>query len=61
MDFFGLRGLRGACGPRLELTEAFAGFVEVVVLLGKAESQQIVASSGAEEGGAGYRCYAGCG
>jgi hypothetical protein len=61
MDFFGLRGLRGACGPRLELAQAVAGFVEVVVLFGEAESQQVFAAAGAEEGGAGYGGYAGGG
>ena len=44
-----------------ELAQAGAGFVEVVVLLGEAEAEQVFAAAGAEEGGAGDRGDAGCG
>lgn len=44
-----------------ELAQAGAGFVEVGVSFGEAESQQVFAAAGAEEGGAGHGCYAGGG
>ena len=41
-----------------ETAEARAGFVEVVVLLGEAETEQVFAAAGAEEGAPGDGGYA---
>ena len=43
----------------LNPAEAGAGFVEVFVFFGEAEAEEIFTTAGAEEGGAGYRGYAG--
>jgi len=45
----------------LELAQASAGFVEVTVSFGEAESQKVFAAAGAEEGGAGHGSDAGGG
>lgn len=48
-------GMRTFLNP----AEAGAGFVEVFVFFGEAEAKEIFTTAGAEEGGAGYRGYAG--
>jgi hypothetical protein len=40
--------------------QAFAGFIQVIVLFGEAEAQEVFAATGAEERAAGHRCNA-CG